>query len=112
MSRIHRTVRLAIAASIALTIGSAFIAEGALHIWERSPVKAALADAIARQTGSSWRAAQITAADGSRLDGWFFTPRNPKGAGVILMHGVADTRMGMTGHAPFLLSAGYTVLLP
>jgi hypothetical protein len=37
---------------------------------------------------------------------------SPNGTGEILMHGAGDTRMGMSGHAPFLLRAGYTVLIP
>jgi pimeloyl-ACP methyl ester carboxylesterase len=30
----------------------------------------------------------------------------------MLLHGVGDTRLGMTGHAAYLLRAGYAVLLP
>jgi len=108
----RRAIRLTIAAALGLTLGTIFLAEGALHIWERPAAQPAFAQAIARQTGAAWRSAQIHTVDGAQLDAWLFTPPHPNGAGVILMHGVADTRIGMTGHAPFLLQAGYTVLLP
>jgi dipeptidyl aminopeptidase/acylaminoacyl peptidase len=108
----RRAIRLVIAALIVLTAGSCFLADNALHVWDHSIVKGSWADTIAHQTGSSWQPSQVTADDGARLEAWLFTPRQPNGAAVILMHGVGDTRMGMTGHAPFLLRAGYTVLLP
>jgi uncharacterized protein len=56
--------------------------------------------------------AQVTAADGVALQGWLFTPSQRNGAGVMLLHGVGDTRLGMMAHADFLLRAGYTVLTP
>src|SRR5215471_105478 len=99
-------------AVIGLAAASSFLAENALHVWNHDPATAAAANAIARQGGSSWQPLQITTNDGARLDAWLFTPEHPNGAAVILMHGVADTRVGMSGHAPFLLRAGYTVLLP
>jgi|SRR5689334_1840176 uncharacterized protein len=104
--------KLATFAVVGLALASAFLAENALHIWNRPAADGGAADAVARQGGASWRAVQITAEDGARLDAWLFTPREGNGAGVILLHGIADTRMGMSGHAPWLLRAGYTVLLP
>jgi uncharacterized protein len=108
----RRAIRLALIGLVALGAGSAFIAENALHIWNRPAPDSALAATIAKQGAASWRSCQIVADDGARLDAWLFTPRQPNGAGVILLHGISDTRAGMSGHAPFLLRAGYTVLLP
>jgi dipeptidyl aminopeptidase/acylaminoacyl peptidase len=108
----RRVFRYAVAGWTGLSIASAFLAENALHIGHHDEVKSSWADTIAHQLGVSWNPVQIAAEDGARLDGWLFTPPHPNGSGVILMHGVGDTRMGMTGHAPFLLRAGYTVLLP
>jgi dipeptidyl aminopeptidase/acylaminoacyl peptidase len=105
-------IRLGTAVLIGLAIGSAFLAENALHVWTRAAPDPAEAGALARQGAASWKPVKVTADDGARLDAWLFTPRQPNGAGVILMHGVGDTRMGMSGHAPFLLRAGYTVLMP
>jgi pimeloyl-ACP methyl ester carboxylesterase len=108
----RHAIRLAIIGFITLAAGSAFLAENALHIWNHPQPDPALASTIARQGAASWRSCGITAGDGVRLDAWLFVPRQANGAGVILLHGIADTRAGMTGHAPFLLRAGYTVLLP
>jgi hypothetical protein len=50
--------------------------------------------------------------DGIALDGWLFTPPDPNGSAVILLHGVGDTRSGMAVHAGYLLQAGFTVRTP
>jgi alpha-beta hydrolase superfamily lysophospholipase len=108
--------RLLIAAFIGVTIGGAItpilVSESALHISGRPRAEAAEADAIARGSASTWEPARATAADGVLLDGWLFTPRVPNGSGVIVLHGVGDTRRGMAVHAGFLLRAGFTVLMP
>jgi dipeptidyl aminopeptidase/acylaminoacyl peptidase len=108
----RRALIFAIATGFGLMLVTVIVAEGALRIRDRPPAKPGFANTIARQTGAAWQSVQVAAADDARLDGWLFTPRAANGSGVILMHGVGDTRMGMTGHAPFLLDAGYTVLLP
>jgi dipeptidyl aminopeptidase/acylaminoacyl peptidase len=108
----RRAIRLLIVVFIGLALGSAFLAENALHVWNQKGADAAEAGAIARQGAATWKSSQISADDGAGLQAWVFTPSLPNGAGVILMHGVGDTRMGMSGHAPFLLRAGYTVLMP
>jgi uncharacterized protein len=112
----HKARRLLIAALIGVTIGGVItpilVAEGALHIAERPRPEPAQADAIARDGMSTWEPARATAADGVVLDGWLFTPREPNGSGVILLHGVGDTRSGMAFHATYLLHAGFTVLMP
>jgi pimeloyl-ACP methyl ester carboxylesterase len=112
----RRAFRLAVAVLIGLTLGSVFlsvfIAEGALHIWQRPSAPAAFAEAFSRQTGASWESVKVTARDGVVLDGWLLTPRQPNGAAVIALHGVGDTRLGMMSHADFLVRARYTVLVP
>ncbi|HTS60681.1 MAG TPA: alpha/beta fold hydrolase [Candidatus Acidoferrales bacterium] len=107
-----RAIRIAIAVLIGIAAGSAVLAENAFHVWNHNPAMPASAQAIARQGAASWHAAGIAAGDGVPLKAWIFTPQQSNGAAVILLHGVADTRMGMSGHAPYLLRAGYTVLLP
>jgi alpha-beta hydrolase superfamily lysophospholipase len=108
--------RLVFAGLVSVTIGSIvtpiFVAEGALHIQVRPRPDRREADAVARGSASTWEPARVTAADGIMLDGWLFTPLQPNGSGVILLHGVGDTRSGMTAHAGFLLRAGFTVLMP
>jgi uncharacterized protein len=100
---------------VALALGipavSVMVAEGALHIWQRPAVETSAADGLARAADAAWQPARIRALDGVELDAWLMTPRHPNGAVVTLLHGVGDTRLGMTGHALFLLRAGYAVLL-
>jgi dipeptidyl aminopeptidase/acylaminoacyl peptidase len=108
----RRILRLSIAAIAGMVIGSVVVAHNALVIPNRLSPNADLAGELARATGSACASARVTADDGAALDGWVFTPRTSNGAGVILLHGVGDTRRGMLSHARFLLRAGYTVLTP
>ncbi len=41
-----------------------------------------------------------------------FRPRRSNGDAVILLHGVADNRVGMTGYARMLMAHGFGVLMP
>jgi alpha-beta hydrolase superfamily lysophospholipase len=110
--RSRQTYRLLVAALIAFSFVSVTVTENALHISRRPTPDADLAEAVARETLSVWEPARITTRDGIPLQGWLFTPHTSNGYAVILLHGVADTREGMMGHAPYLLQAGYTVLAP
>src|ERR1700761_6972366 len=89
-----------------------FIAEGAVHGLGRRQPDPSYANWVTRETGATWMTVQVTASDGVRLEAWLFTPRQPNGAAVIALHGVNDSRLGMIGHAPYLLRAGFTVLIP
>jgi dipeptidyl aminopeptidase/acylaminoacyl peptidase len=112
----HKIRRFLIAALLGASIGGAgvsiLVTEGALHIQVRPRPDPHDADAIAQDCVAAWEPARINAADGVLLDGWLFTPRQPNGSGVIVLHGVGDSRTGMAAHADFLLHAGFTVLLP
>jgi dipeptidyl aminopeptidase/acylaminoacyl peptidase len=92
-----------------LVLGSAILAENALHV-HRSEPQARDAERLAHATGASWRDVRVEAADGARLAGWLLTPAHPNGGGVLLLHGVNDSRTGTLGQARFLLDAGYAVL--
>jgi pimeloyl-ACP methyl ester carboxylesterase len=56
--------------------------------------------------------ASITAPDGAILRAWTIRPSSPNGDAVILLHGLGDNRIGMTGYAQLFLADGFTVLLP
>lgn len=53
----------------------------------------------------------VRAPDGALLRGWKVIPKNPNGNWVLLFHGVADNRAGVTGQSEFLLRAGYSVVM-
>jgi dipeptidyl aminopeptidase/acylaminoacyl peptidase len=112
----RRAVRLFVAGLIGIAIGSPLVAilvtENALHIYNRPKPLDAAAKTLARRTGAVWSTAAVRAADGIALDGWLFRPDRANGSAVILLHGVADTRLGVMEHARFLVQSGFTVLTP
>ena len=54
----------------------------------------------------------ITTPDRIILRAWEIHPHHGNGDVVILLHGLADNRVGMTGYAQLLLAHGFSVLLP
>ena len=86
----------------------------ALHPGRRAlePQDEALAQAIAARNDAVLSEVAVSANDGATLRGWSFRPMRGNGDAVILLHGVADNRMGMIGYADLLLRHGYAVLLP
>ena len=54
----------------------------------------------------------ITTPDQVKLQAWLVRPVNPNGDAAIVLHGVGDNRLGMTGYAEILLRNGFTVLMP
>ena len=85
-----------------------------LHPWRRvlEPQDEALAQAIAARNDAVLAEVAVTATDGTTLRGWSIRPLHGNGDAVILLHGVADNRMGMIGYTDLLLRHGYAVLLP
>jgi len=73
---------------------------------------AALALKMARMTSSRHADVTVQAPDRSTLRAWYFEPASWNRRAVILLHGVADNREGVTAHGTFLLKNGYAVLLP
>ena len=54
----------------------------------------------------------ITGSDGAVLRAWYAQPASWSGSAVILLHGMADNREGVSGYARMFLHRGYAVLLP
>jgi pimeloyl-ACP methyl ester carboxylesterase len=98
-------------ASILLAVTAPLVATFALHVPRILPQPAS-AEALALRTASTWTEVKVSAQDGAVLSGWLFAPRSPNGSAVIVLHGVADSRLGALGHAEFLLRHGFTVLVP
>jgi pimeloyl-ACP methyl ester carboxylesterase len=95
-------------------IAGVYIAEGTLH-----PARRPLASEdeitmreIASHLDSDLDNVAITTADAATLRAWSIHPRRRNGDSVILLHGLGDNRIGMTGYAQLLLAHGFNVLLP
>src|SRR6266571_3979577 len=69
------------------------------------------ADASFALTHADRKDFDVRAPDGVLLRGWKVAPPNANGSWVLLFHGVADNRVGVVGHAEFLLRAGYSVVM-
>ncbi len=104
---------LAVLGLLAATVpAGVVVAEAFLH-----PPRKALgagwrsaATQLAESVGAHLEDAQIAAADGVPLRGWFFRAAAPSGNAVILLHGVADNRTGTLGFARMFLARQYDVL--
>jgi alpha-beta hydrolase superfamily lysophospholipase len=98
----------AVAAVIGWLVGPAF-----LH-----PIRRALTPDLVREADTTFAEVHarrdefdVRASDGVVLRGWKVRPAKPNGAWVLAFHGVADNRVGVIGHAEFLLRAGYGVVM-
>jgi dipeptidyl aminopeptidase/acylaminoacyl peptidase len=54
----------------------------------------------------------VQAQDGVTLRGWYFIRSALTRNAVVILHGMGDTRRGMSGQAELFLRHGYNVLLP
>jgi len=95
-------------------IGGIFVADGALH-----PARRLLTDTdVTAMRGSAHTLdaelsdASLTTHDGVILRAWMIQPHHANGDAVLLLHGLSDNRLGMTGYAQLLLARGFTVLMP
>jgi uncharacterized protein len=95
-------------------IAGAFLAEVTLHPGRYLQTSGNEMEArkMARLHDSELTDVNISARDGVTLRAWSIRPRNNNGDAVILLHGLADNRFGMTGYAELLLSRGFSVLMP
>jgi hypothetical protein len=86
---------------------------GFLHPQKRAftPDMARDADVTFAQIGAHREHFNVTAPDGATLRGWKVRAARPNGSWVLVLHGVADNRYGMTEHARMLPQAGYNVLM-
>lgn len=103
------------AALIAISLlGSAVVAEGALHplITRRASDTAALAYSIAGTIYGTATNVTIRARDGTSLDAWWLTPLHSNGSAVVVCHGIADSAHGALGFALLFLKNGYDLLVP
>ena len=91
-----------------------FVADGTLHPVRRplTPEDESTMRETAHQLDSDLEDVSITTPDAITLRAWTIHPHHSNGNAVILLHGLGDNRIGMTGYAQLLLAHGFTVLLP
>ena len=95
-------------------VSGIWIADGTLHPPRRRLTEEESAhfhQAVSDLKGEL-RDVSITVPDGSKLAGWLVKPSHPKGNAALLLHGLGDNRLGMTGYAEMLVARGFIVLLP
>lgn len=132
----RRVAKIALAAVVVLLLLAAgagmLLGGGVLHPVVRplTPQLIVEADRMLERVGATREEFDVRAPDGILLRGWKVrpTPRVapapsgqfplpgengalPNGDWVLLFHGVSDNRVGMLGHAEFLLRAGYGVVM-
>ena len=88
-------------------------APGFLHPENRAftPDMVRDADVTFKQIGAQREDFNVRAADGVELRGWKVRAAKPNGTWVLVFHGVADNRYGMTEHARILLQRAYGVVM-
>jgi len=94
--------------------GGINLADGALHPARRELTQGEAADfgAVMREMGAQTEDVALNAPDAAVLRGWLVRPLHANGDAVLLLHGLGDNRLGMTGYAEMLIGHGYAVLLP
>ena len=114
-SRRLRWLIFALALYVALcTVGGCSLADGTLRPGRRelSADEVAAARNAVREMGAEFSDVSITASDGAVLRGWLLRPAHSNGDAALLLHGLGDNRLGMSGYARMLLAHGYAVLMP
>jgi pimeloyl-ACP methyl ester carboxylesterase len=113
----RRSRRLTLPVFLYLTFCSMagiWVADGTLHPARRpltQDEESAMIES-ARSFVADLEDVSITTPDTVTLHAWAIHPRRPNGDAVILLHGLGDNRVGMTGYAQLLLARGYGILLP
>jgi dipeptidyl aminopeptidase/acylaminoacyl peptidase len=114
-TRKFRLILLSLALYLAFSlIAGILIADGTLHPARRPLTREdeASASEIAHHLDSDLQDVSITTPDAITLRAWIIHPHHSNGDAAILLHGLADNRIGMLGYAQLLLANGSTVLLP
>jgi uncharacterized protein len=95
-------------------VGGIYLADASLHPERRAltPEDVAMFQSMLRSVHADMRDVAITTSDQAIVRGWLLRPARPNGDAAVVLHGLGDNRIGMTGYAQMLLAHGYTVLLP
>ncbi len=95
-------------------VGGVYLADGALHPARRPLTEDEFAAMRhhARALNADLEEVSTTIPGGVVLRGWTLRPLQGNGEAVILLHGLGDNRVAMTGYAQLLVAHGFTVLMP
>jgi hypothetical protein len=95
-------------------LAGVFLAEVTVHPGRnvQSPADETQARQMAQRYNYELADVAIAGRDGAMLRAWSIRPPSSNGNAVILLHGLGDNRVGMTGYAELLLSHGFSVLMP
>jgi alpha-beta hydrolase superfamily lysophospholipase len=94
------------AAAIGAQLGSVI-----LHPPNLNPDRQTQTAEMLARTGATKEDFEAKANDGVTLHGWKVRPKNPSGDWVLLYHGISDNRTGNLGHAEFLLTNHYSLVM-
>jgi len=115
MSRSRRYALLALLLYLTFcTVAGIYLADGTLHPGRRplTPEDESTMLALTHSLDADLTDVSITTSDAVILRAWTLHPHHPNGNAVLLLHGLGDNRLGMTGYAQLLLAHGFTILLP
>ena len=113
--RIRRVVIIILIGYLSMTAAAGILlCDGALHPARRAltAVDESQAHEMARWHHANLADVSIHTRDLITLHAWLLTPEHPNTNTVILLHGLSDNRVGMTGYAELLLDHHYVVLQP
>jgi pimeloyl-ACP methyl ester carboxylesterase len=113
--RLRRVVIFTALAYLSLTVLTGiFLCEATLHPTRRFLTAADQSRArdLAQAHHATLHEVSLQTPDHITLRAWLFTPDHPNANAVILLHGLSDNRLGMTGYAELLLDHQYSVLMP
>ncbi len=114
MRRATKLVLAGILVLLGLAAGAGeLLGSGILHPMRKPllPSHIALANAAFTRVNARREDFEVRAPDGVLLRGWKVRPAKPSGDWLLLFHGVSDNRIGVIGHAEFLLRSGYSVVM-
>ena len=96
------------------TVAGIYLAEGPLHPARRAlnPDEVTEFENAIRPMHAELGDVSITTPDHTILRAWLVRPEAPNGNAAVVLHGMGDNRLGMSGYARLLLARGYSVLLP
>jgi dipeptidyl aminopeptidase/acylaminoacyl peptidase len=96
------------------TLAAAFLAHVTLYPQRRllSAGAETQMGETAEQFGAHLQDVETRASDQVPLRAWYLEPEHANHDVVLLLHGLGDNRLGMTGYAEMLLKHGYRVLMP